>query len=96
MEKPDVQWIQDGSGTTTCHVNDGALNFEQSKIGTLVYRNENWHVVLKDGTDISPDGCSSLSRARTLMETHWRKQAGKSSPVAVDRKTPRVAQTGRA
>jgi hypothetical protein len=90
-DKPDVSWIQDSSGVSTCHVNDGST-FQQSLIGTIEYRSESWHIILKDKTDITPEeGCSTLARARRFLETYYRKHT-----PSLDRMAPRVAQAGRA
>lgn len=70
-DKPVVQWIQDSAGVSTCHKNDGSLNFKQSLIGTLDYRKDGWHIILKDGKDIAPEGLDSLSKARRRLEEHY-------------------------
>lgn len=75
-DKPVVQWIQDSAGVTSCHVNDGNLNFKQSLIGTLDYRKDGWHILLPDGKDIAPEGLPSLSRARQCLEQHYGKSSG--------------------
>jgi len=92
-KKPDVYWVQDSAGVNTCHVNDGSLNFVQSTIGKISHYNNTWHVILNDGTDITPDDCT-LFRARACLESHYRKD----KPVSNDRpsKAPRVAQAGKA
>ncbi len=104
-EKIDLFWVQDSAGVHTCHVNGESLSFEQSLIGTLHLRNDSWRVVLKDGTDITPEeGCMTYSRARNLMESHYRKQHPEKTekvevPVASTKtatiRTPRSAQPGK-
>ncbi len=44
-----VQWIPDSAGVTSCHVNDGKLTLKESLIGSLIYRNDGWHILLPDG-----------------------------------------------
>ncbi len=90
--KPDIQWIQSSSGQTSCHVNDGKLNFKQSLIGVLNYTENGWRIVLENGADITPEeGCPSLARARMCLADYARK----NSKAPVDRSIPRVAQAGR-
>jgi hypothetical protein len=76
VEKPDLYWVQDGSGENSCHINDGRLNFKESLLGVLVYdRNAGWQVVLKDGTNITPEeGCPTLARARMHLEAYSRRR----------------------
>ena len=95
-DKPAVYWVQDGGGVSSCHVNDGALNFKQSLIATLVWRNAAWRVILADDTDISPEeGYDSLYKARNATEAYYQKNNGKAKvAIATDRMTPRVAQPG--
>lgn len=100
-DKPEVYWVQDSGGEVTCHINDGALDFKQSLIGTLEYRLGSWHVILKDGKDLAPEeGFNSLSRARTCMETHYcgekparvaTHMVSRANPVR-DKMQPRSAQ----
>lgn len=106
-DKPAVQWIQDSSGNNSCHLNDGRLNFEQSKIGTLVLRAGAWHAILVNGKDLAPeDGFTSLTKARQALEQQAPAVENKptiaSTPVnprlhphGVSNTTPRTAQKGR-
>lgn len=98
----DVQWIQDSGGVTSCHVNDGKFNFEDSLIGRLDYRTDGWHVILKDKTDLAPNGLPSLSAAREAMVAHFSKAprtfaAPVETPEEVkrNRMKPREAQAGK-
>jgi len=70
-DKPVIQWIQDSGGVTTCHKNDGNLDFKQSLLGTLDYREDGWHVVLPDGKDLCKEGLPSLYRAKHCLENHF-------------------------
>lgn len=71
MEQIDLYWVQDSGGTWSCHVNNGK-NFVESLIGTLRYRNDTWHVILKDDREISPETGLSFARAMQLMESFYR------------------------
>jgi hypothetical protein len=94
----NVQWIQDSSGTMTCHINDGKLNFKDSLIGTLDYRSDGWHIILKDKTDLAPKGLPSLARARDILAIYSNQQTKlvmTSDDIKTSRTKPRTAQPGK-
>lgn len=96
-DKPDVYWVDDSGGVSTCHKNDGSLNHKQSLIATLNYRASRWHVVLANGTELDPNGFESLFGARRTLEKHVGSSAEGLEREAVekkDRTTPRTAQKG--
>lgn len=97
-----VQWIQGSGGEHTCHVNDGRLNFKQSLIGTVVYRDGAWHVLTADGNDLAPEGFDSMYKARRTLEGHFTKipvRAYGANPPAESAheigKTPEEIRKGR-
>lgn len=46
MRKQIVYWVTDAYGIMSCHINTVKLNHEQSKLGYLVYENDEWYYKL--------------------------------------------------
>jgi hypothetical protein len=94
MEKAGpVYWVQDSMGVSSCHINDGSLSLKDALIGTLVHRADGWHAILKDGTDLTPKGLETHTRAAMCLEKHYR---GETVEKPVVSNEPRIELAGKA
>jgi hypothetical protein len=65
-----IQWISNAQGTTTCHLNDVRLTYDESLLATLSWDRaaNQWYYFLKNSPDrIGP--YSNLNLVRAAVET---------------------------
>jgi len=74
IEYPDITWVQDSAGVSSCHVNGVSLTFDDSLIGRLLFNrtNSQWSAVLKDGSELG--SFPSMLRARMALEGHHKEK----------------------